>query len=265
MACGWPWKHTWNTAGLWNQSTQSSVPQLPKGGNILEMTLNLPVHKCHMILMCPGCHCWGNTIKYPGMGVVWALQEIQGQVRWDWWCDHVRATPSYIPEWALCRLYKKSGSGEMIVWLWSGMIRNSKGQLVEIGVSHQIRWNILSVRATPSNIQKQALCGLYKNSGLGEMRLMVWSWSVMISNGKGVVGWDRCISPNILREHNWGVPSAHIKFIYYVTYILEYLIMLWGHMCPGMYTILYLHMWELLFLWLVWEHLESHLGSTGQK
>ena len=24
---------------------------------------------------------------------------------------------------------------------------------------------------------------------------------------------------NILREHNWGVPSAHIKFIYYVTYI----------------------------------------------
>jgi len=38
-----------------------------------------------------------------------------------------------------------------------------RGQLVEIGTSHQIRWNIL-------------------------------------------------------REHNWGVPSAHIKFIYYVTY-----------------------------------------------
>ena len=33
---------------------------------------------------------------------------------------------------------------------------------------------------------------------------------------------------NILREHNWGVPSVHINFIYYVTYILEYLIMLWG-------------------------------------
>ena len=32
---------------------------------------------------------------------------------------------------------------------------------------------------------------------------------------------------NILREHNWGVPSAHIRFIYYVTYILECLIMLW--------------------------------------
>jgi len=29
-----------------------------------------------------------------------------------------------------------------------------------------------TVRATPSNIPKQALCGLYKNSGLGEMRLM---------------------------------------------------------------------------------------------
>jgi len=46
---------------------------------------------------------------------------------------------------------------------------------------------------------------------------------------------------NILREHNWGVPSVHIKFIYYVTYIVQYLIMLWGHMCTGAYTILYLH------------------------
>jgi len=43
---------------------------------------------------------------------------------------------------------------------------------------------------------------------------------------------------NILREHNWGVPSAHIKYIYYVTYILEYLIMLWGHVHTGAYTIL---------------------------
>ena len=46
---------------------------------------------------------------------------------------------------------------------------------------------------------------------------------------------------NILREHNWGVPSAHINFIYYVTYIGEYLIVLWGHTCTGVYTILYLH------------------------
>jgi len=38
---------------------------------------------------------------------------------------------------------------------------------------------------------------------------------------------------NILREHNWGVPSAYIKFIYYVTYILEYLIVLQGHTCTG--------------------------------
>jgi len=27
---------------------------------------------------------------------------------------------------------------------------------------------------------------------------------------------------NILREHNWGVPSVHMMFIYYVTYIVEY-------------------------------------------
>ena len=43
---------------------------------------------------------------------------------------------------------------------------------------------------------------------------------------------------NILREDNWGVPSAHIMFIYYVTYILECLIMLWGRMHTGAYTIL---------------------------
>jgi len=34
---------------------------------------------------------------------------------------------------------------------------------------------------------------------------------------------------NILREHNWGVHSVHIKFIYYDTYIVHYLIVLWGH------------------------------------
>ena len=123
----------------------------------------------------------------------------------------------------------------------------------------------MAVRATLLNIPKWALCRLYKKSGSGEMRLMVWSWSDMIRNSKGVVGWDRHVIPNILREHNWGVPSAHINFIYYVTYILEYLIMLQGHAHTGMYTILYLHAWELLFPWSLWEHLESHLGSTGQK
>jgi len=72
---------------------------------------------------------------------------------------------------------------DVMVWLWSGTIRNSKGQLVEIGTSHQIRWNIL-------------------------------------------------------REHNWGVPSAHIMFIYYVTCIVEYLIILQGCARTGVYTIL---------------------------
>jgi len=32
--------------------------------------------------------------------------------------------------------------------------------------------NPVTVRATPSNIPKQASCRLYKNSGLSEMRLM---------------------------------------------------------------------------------------------
>jgi len=54
----------------------------------------------------------------------------------------VRATPSKIPKWASCGLYKNSGSGDVVV------------------------------RATPSKIPKWASCGLYKNSGSGEMRLM---------------------------------------------------------------------------------------------
>jgi len=49
------------------------------------------------------------------------------------------------------------------------------------------------------------------------------------------IWWD------ILKEHNWGVLSVHINFIYYVTYIVEYLIVLRGHVHTGMYTILYLH------------------------
>jgi len=37
---------------------------------------------------------------------------------------------------------------------------------------HNLMMNLLLVRATPSKIPKRALCGLYKNSGLDEMRLM---------------------------------------------------------------------------------------------
>jgi len=59
-----------------------------------------------------------------------------------------------------------------------------------------LHWGI--VRATLLNIPKWVLCGLYKNSGLSEMRLMGWLWSDMIRNGKGSVGWDRCVSPNMV-------------------------------------------------------------------
>ena len=107
-----------------------------------------------------------------------------------------------------------------------------------------------------------------RNSGSGEMRLIMWSWSGMIRNGRRwwvEIGTAHQIRWNILREHNWGVPSAHIKYIYYVTCVIHYLIMLWGCSHTGMYTILYLHAWELLFPQSVWEHLELHLGSTGQK
>jgi len=37
---------------------------------------------------------------------------------------------------------------------------------------HVILAKPIFVRATPSNIPKWASCGLYKNSGSGEMRLM---------------------------------------------------------------------------------------------
>ena len=55
------------------------------------------------------------------------------------------------------------------------------------------------------------------------------------------IGTSHQIRWNTLREHNWGVPSAHINFIYYVTYVIPYLIMLWGHMCTDAYTILKLN------------------------
>jgi len=91
------------------------------------------------------------------------------------------------------------------------------------------------------SIPKWASCGLYKNSGSGEIRLMGdcdWIQSGMVRGQLVEIGMSHQIWWNILREHNWGVPSAHIMFIYYVTYILEYLIMLWGCAHTGMYTIL---------------------------
>jgi len=41
---------------------------------------------------------------------------------------------------------------------------NSTDSVVKIVLCH------INVRATPSNILKWAMCGLYKKSGLGEMR-----------------------------------------------------------------------------------------------
>ena len=79
-----------------------------------------------------------------------------------------------------------------------------------------------SVRATLSNIPKQASCRLYKNSGSGEMRLMGDHDQIRSGTVRGwlvEIGASHQIWWNILREHNWGVPSAHIRFIYYVTYI----------------------------------------------
>ena len=81
------------------------------------------------------------------------------------------------------------------------------------------------------NIPKWVSCGLYKKSGSGEIR---FDGVIMIRNDQEWLGWlveismSHQIRWDILREHNWGVPSVHIKFIYYVTYIVQYLIVLQG-------------------------------------
>ena len=61
-----------------------------------------------------GQHCW---ISQNGCCV--GSTRSQGWVRWDWWCDHDQ--------------------------IQSGIVR---GRLVEIGMSHQIWWNITTVRKT---------------------------------------------------------------------------------------------------------------------
>jgi len=55
------------------------------------------------------------------------------------------------------------------------------------------------------------------------------------------IGASHQIRGNILRVHNWGVPSVHIKFVYYVTDIVQYLIMLQGYVqvCTQYYN--YMH------------------------
>jgi len=99
-------------------------------------------------------------------------------------------------------LQEVSGSCELRLMgdhdqVWSGTVR---GQLVEIGMSHQIRWNTL-------------------------------------------------------REHNRGVPSAHIMFIYYDTYIVHYLIMLQGCVHTDAYTIPKLHTF-----WLHWAEINRNFN-----
>ena len=143
-----------------------------------------------------------------------------------------------------------------------GNVRQCKGHMdlssciLLLGQHCQISWNGHCVGSTRSQ---------------GQMRWDWWCdcdriWSGTVRGQLVEIDASHQIWWNILREqHNWGVPSVHINFIYYVTYIVEYLIMLQGCMHTGTYTILYLHAWELLLPWLVWEHLELHLGSTGQK
>ena len=80
---------------------------------------------------------------------------------------------------------------------WNGWC-NGMGNVRQCKGRTDLKQLCSSVRATLSNIPKWALCRLYKNSGLGEMRLMGWLWSDTIRNDKGAVGWDRHVSPNMV-------------------------------------------------------------------
>jgi len=97
-----------------------------------------------------------------------------------------------------------------------------------LGQHHQISWN--GCRAGSTRIQGQVRWDWWGDCD--------WIQSGMVRGWLVEIGASHQIWWNILREHNWGVPSAHIMFIYYVTYILECLIVLWGCMHTGTYTIL---------------------------
>jgi len=75
---------------------------------------------------------------------------------------------------------------------------NGKGNLRQCKGHMDLSKVVFFCKGKPSKILKQALCRLYKNSGSGEIRLMGWLWLDTIRNGKGAVGWDRCISPNMV-------------------------------------------------------------------
>jgi len=65
----------------------------------------------------------------------------------------------------LLGLCRKESSGVKQMMQWDGKVRQCKGHM-------DLKQLCSSVRATLSNIPKWASCGLYKNSGSNEMRLM---------------------------------------------------------------------------------------------
>ena len=150
-----------------------------------------------------------------------------------WWTGGEVCSP-----WGITtHLYRPKGvvtavrwmlSGSIVVWKKLSVISSLLHILpcpvsVRISLTRGKGWESVTVfvRATPSRIQKQVSCRLYKNSGLDEMRLMGWLWSDTIRNGKGAVGWDKHVSPNMVeypKRTQLGCPLS----LYYV-YILCYI------------------------------------------
>jgi len=124
------------------------------------------------------------------------------------------------------------------------------------------------VRATPLRIPKWVSCGLYKNSGSDEVRLMGWSWLDTIRNGKGAVGWDRRVSPNMVeypKRIQLGCPLS----LYYV-YMLCYIYCRVFDHAAGTHAYRRVHNFVItcvrnIIPWSFWECLGSHLGSLGRK
>ena len=116
----------------------------------------------------------------------------------------------------------KESGGVKQMMQWVGNMKQCKGHMY-------LKELCSSIRATLLNIPKQALCGLYKKLRVGWDEI---DGVIMIRNSKGAVGWDRHVTPNKVeypKRTQLGCPIIHIKFIYYVTYLVQYLIMLQGH------------------------------------
>jgi len=81
------------------------------------------------------------------------------------YADYESKTKLHNVQVLLSSCQKESGRVKRVIQ-WNGKCETMQR-------AHGFKAVVFFCRATPSNIPKQASCRLYKNSGSGEMRLMV--------------------------------------------------------------------------------------------